>query len=58
MRRLQTGLMLCSVGGLLGAAVLAETKVEVKGVHLCCPACVKGVGAALKGVERFVLQEV
>ena len=51
MRRLQTGLMLCSVGGLLGAAVLAETKVEVKGVHLCCAACVKGVGAALKGVD-------
>ena len=34
-----------------GAAGLAETKVEVKGVHLCCPACVKGVGNALKGVD-------
>ena len=23
----------------------------MKGVHLCCPACVKGVAEALKGVE-------
>lgn len=35
----------------LGGAALSETKVEVKKVHLCCPACVKGVGAALKGME-------
>jgi copper chaperone CopZ len=35
----------------LGAATLAETKVEVKGVHLCCNACVKGVSTALKGME-------
>ena len=34
-----------------GAAALAETKVELKKVHLCCGACVKGVGAALKGIE-------
>lgn len=33
------------------AVALAETKLEVKGVHLCCGACVKGVGAALKGIE-------
>lgn len=33
------------------ALALADTKVEVKGVHLCCGACVKGVGTALKGVE-------
>jgi len=26
----------------------AETKVELKGVHLCCPACVKTVGDILK----------
>ena len=51
MRRLPIGLMLLSAAGMLGAAGLAETKVEVKGVHLCCPACVKGVGNALKGVE-------
>lgn len=36
---------------LLTGAVLAETKVVVNDVHLCCGACVKGVGAALKGVE-------
>ena len=30
---------------------VADTTVEVKGVHLCCGGCVKGVGAALKGVE-------
>ncbi|MDR3633559.1 MAG: hypothetical protein P4L84_06965 [Isosphaeraceae bacterium] len=35
----------------LGAAALAETKVEIKGVHLCCGACVKGVGTALKGID-------
>jgi len=29
----------------------AETKVELKGVHLCCPACVKGVGDILKKVD-------
>ena len=33
------------------AAAPAGTKVEVKGVHLCCGACVKGVATALKGVE-------
>ncbi len=33
------------------ALALAETKVEIKGVHLCCGACVKGVAAALKDVE-------
>jgi len=29
----------------------AETKVELKGVHLCCPACTKAVGEILKTVE-------
>ena len=51
MRRLTLGMALLSTVGMLGAAALAETKVEVKGVHLCCGACVKGVGKALKGVE-------
>jgi len=32
----------------LPAAVQAETKVELKGVHLCCPACTKAVGDVLK----------
>ena len=29
----------------------AETVVEMKGVHLCCGACVKGVASAMKGVD-------
>jgi periplasmic mercuric ion binding protein len=33
------------------AAARAETKVELKGVHLCCPACVAAVRSTLKGVE-------
>jgi copper chaperone CopZ len=51
--RSKWGMMMASVSALvvLGAAALAETKVEVKGVHLCCGACVKGVAKALKGVE-------
>ncbi len=47
-RGLLTGLSAVLV---LGAAALAETKVEVKGVHLCCGACVKGVATAVKGLE-------
>lgn len=35
----------------LAGAALAETKVEVKGVHLCCGSCVKGVASALKKVD-------
>jgi copper chaperone CopZ len=45
------GVVLLSAAGMLGAAALAETKVEVKNVHLCCGACVKVVGKALKDVE-------
>ena len=51
MRRLPMGLMVLSAAGTLGAAALAETKVKIENVHLCCPACVKAVGTALKGVE-------
>jgi periplasmic mercuric ion binding protein len=42
-----------SVGLLLAAAVQAraETKIELKGVHLCCPGCVKAAATILKGVE-------
>lgn len=29
----------------------AETKVELKNTHLCCPACVKAVAGILKGVD-------
>jgi mercuric ion binding protein len=51
MRRIQPGLVLLSAAGMLGAVALAETKVEIADVHLCCPLCVKGVGAALKDVK-------
>jgi copper chaperone CopZ len=34
-----------------GGAVAADTKVELKGTHLCCGQCVKAVGAILKNVE-------
>lgn len=51
MRRLPMGLMLLSAVGTLGAAGLAETTVKIENVHLCCGACVKGVGKALKNVE-------
>jgi hypothetical protein len=29
----------------------AETKVEVKNVHLCCPACIRAVGDTLKTID-------
>jgi copper chaperone CopZ len=45
------GVVLLSAAGMLGAGVLAETKVEISNVHLCCAGCVKAVGSALKGVE-------
>jgi copper chaperone CopZ len=37
----------CALVALAGAAQ-AETKVVVKGVHLCCPACVQAVSKTLK----------
>ncbi len=40
----------CSLLALTSAAH-AETKVELKGVHLCCDACTKGVADILKTVE-------
>jgi copper chaperone CopZ len=35
----------------MGLLNRSATKVELKGVHLCCDACVDGVGVALKDVE-------
>ena len=32
-------------------AAAAETKVELKGVHMCCPGCAKAVAGVLKKVE-------
>jgi periplasmic mercuric ion binding protein len=53
--RLSKGFVAAAACGLLvmsgSATAPAETKVTVKGVHLCCGSCVKGVAAALKGVE-------
>jgi copper chaperone CopZ len=45
-RLLAAGLVL-----VLAGAVRAETKVELKGVHLCCPMCVAAVGDILKKVD-------
>jgi mercuric ion binding protein len=47
------GVLLAGLCGLLALAgtVRAETKVELKGVHLCCPACVKAVGGILRQVD-------
>ena len=36
---------------LLATSVQAETKVELKGVHLCCGACVKAVGKAVASLD-------
>jgi copper chaperone CopZ len=49
-------LQLIALGGLVlavsGAAPApADTKVELKGTHLCCPQCVRAVGDTLKKVE-------
>jgi copper chaperone CopZ len=40
------GLLLALTG-----AARAETKVELKGVHLCCPACTRGVMDTLKKID-------
>jgi copper chaperone CopZ len=45
-----------ALAGVITAAGLSADfaqagKVEVKGVHLCCGMCVKGVAGALKGVD-------
>jgi copper chaperone CopZ len=36
---------------LLAGAARAEEKVEIKKVHLCCPACVKTVGGILEKID-------
>lgn len=47
--RLLTGTVLAGLFLMGGAeGVRADTTVEVKGVHLCCPLCVKAVGDILK----------
>jgi copper chaperone CopZ len=51
--RLSRVVLLAGLCGLLAWAgpARAETTVEIKGVHLCCQGCVKGVAEALKAVE-------
>lgn len=48
--RLFLGLVATSLLSLASVAQ-AETKVEIKSVHLCCGACEKGVATALKGLD-------
>ena len=48
--RLFASASLVAVLALAGAA-RADTTVELKNTHLCCPACVKAVGAIIKEVE-------
>jgi hypothetical protein len=51
-RRLDMRTWALTMAAILAMAGLAEAgKVEVKGVHLCCPQCQKGVGAALSKVD-------
>ena len=51
--RLFLGLVATSLLSLssVGSVARAESKVEIKGVHLCCGACEKGVVTALKGLD-------
>lgn len=47
-------LQLLAVGALAaapGAALAADTTIEVKDTHLCCPQCVRAVGEILKKVD-------
>ena len=51
--RLARIVVLTAACGLLAAAgaARAETRVQLKGVHLCCDACVAAVGKTLQGVD-------
>jgi copper chaperone CopZ len=52
MRIVSTGIAAAALLLLLTAGTaLAESKVTVSNVHLCCGACVKAVGKALGGVD-------
>lgn len=44
-------LLVASLALVFVGAVQAETKVELKGVHLCCPACTKAVSTILTKVD-------
>src|SRR5262245_7227503 len=51
MRQLCVTAAVLLLAGSTNAVVRAEEKVEVKGVHLCCNACVNSVAGILKKVE-------
>ena len=51
MRNILVATVAAVVGAALWAGPVQAGKVEVKGVHLCCMSCVKGVAAALKNVN-------
>jgi copper chaperone CopZ len=57
--KLSFSTMLTSLGLVLALAVTAraETKVEVKGTHLCCGNCIKAVGEILKNVDGVIKGE-
>lgn len=51
---MKTGIAVLALGlsaALFTAPVRAETKIELKGVHLCCGQCVGIVAKTLKGVD-------
>ena len=48
MRMSRLSVVAALAGLLVAGAVRAETKVELKNVHLCCGACVKAVGNILQ----------
>lgn len=49
MKRTQCVVLAAALVLAVGGSAAADTKVELKGVHLCCPACTKAVGEVLKG---------
>ena len=51
MRQLCVTAAVLLLAGSTSAVVRAEEKVEVKGVHLCCPQCVKAVGNILSKID-------
>jgi copper chaperone CopZ len=51
MKAIRTAVAAAVLGLALTAAAQAETKVTIKGVHLCCGACVTAVEDAVAGVN-------
>jgi copper chaperone CopZ len=53
-------LLTCALTGLLatllGTQAVAETKVTLSGMHLCCGGCTNGVKKAVKGIEGVTVE--